>query len=399
MLKVNLLSIFLVIFCLQGSFARASIVSSEVDDYIDHVDKNIILKSIPSSRVISEGLSYRNAIFDNTFEIHILEVDPEKFKIVPSRSKGKLEHVLPMAMRQKAIAAVNGGFFIYQGDFISLPIGLLKIDDKWHMTPENSCGAIGWSHDGKNVLFDEVKTKITGRTKDKIFPIDGINLPPNYQKIMLYNCFFNETTKTSSNDTSLELILASDRIAKIKSHNTTIPSNFYVLSVGLTKKKEFSKVKVGDPIEWDIEVISQSNPPYTSPEEWNQVNHITSAAPILVRNGKNVVSTTTTNHFFSTDFKARTAVGILPNGNWMFVVVDGKLFPPKTGERQGITLDEIAQIMLDLGCIEALNLDSGGSAIMVVEDKIVSNPCGERHYPNVKKKLRPVSDAILIIPK
>ena len=56
-----------------------------------------------------------------------------------------------------------------------------------------------------------------------------------------------------------------------------------------------------------------------------------------------------------------------------------------------MTLAELAELMRDLGCQEALNLDGGGSATMVVRDRVVNRPSdatGER----------PVSDAILLFP-
>ena len=55
----------------------------------------------------------------------------------------------------------------------------------------------------------------------------------------------------------------------------------------------------------------------------------------------------------------------------------------------GMTIAELAALMLEFGCVEAINLDGGGSTTMVVEGKVVNTPsdaAGER----------PVSDALLV---
>ena len=53
----------------------------------------------------------------------------------------------------------------------------------------------------------------------------------------------------------------------------------------------------------------------------------------------------------------RTAVGIKADGNVLIMVADGRQAPYSTG----YTLAELAQKMLDLGCVSAMNLDGGGS--------------------------------------
>ena len=52
----------------------------------------------------------------------------------------------------------------------------------------------------------------------------------------------------------------------------------------------------------------------------------------------------------------------------------------------GTTLPETAQILLDLGCEEAINLDGGGSSCLLVNGKETikpSDPTGQRPVPAV----------------
>ncbi|HEV7744876.1 MAG TPA: phosphodiester glycosidase family protein [Pyrinomonadaceae bacterium] len=62
------------------------------------------------------------------------------------------------------------------------------------------------------------------------------------------------------------------------------------------------------------------------------------------------------------------------------------------GESIGMSLTALADLLLEVGTVEAMNLDGGGSTTMVIHDKAVnkhSDQTGERA----------VSDAILVFPK
>lgn len=67
----------------------------------------------------------------------------------------------------------------------------------------------------------------------------------------------------------------------------------------------------------------------------------------------------------------RTAVGYTADNRIVFFLVDGR----QTAS-VGMTLQEVAETMLDIGCIEALNLDGGGSSTIVVDGELVNLPAG-----------------------
>lgn len=77
----------------------------------------------------------------------------------------------------------------------------------------------------------------------------------------------------------------------------------------------------------------------------------------------------------------RTAVGYDPDRRrlWL-VVVDGRQ-PPHSS---GMTLPELAALLQALGASEAVNLDGGGSSVMVVRGRVVNRPSdGEGERPVV----------------
>lgn len=62
----------------------------------------------------------------------------------------------------------------------------------------------------------------------------------------------------------------------------------------------------------------------------------------------------------------RTALGLSGRGRYLhLVVVDGR----QNGYSEGMSLFELAELMKELGCDEAINLDGGGSSVMILEDQ------------------------------
>lgn len=80
----------------------------------------------------------------------------------------------------------------------------------------------------------------------------------------------------------------------------------------------------------------------------------------LVRNGVSMYSTA--DH--ATGSRApRTAIGIKADGSVILFVVDGRQAPYSVG----MSMYELAQTMLSLGCVQAVNCDGGGTSTFVTE--------------------------------
>ncbi|NUW38989.1 phosphodiester glycosidase family protein [Nonomuraea rhodomycinica] len=82
----------------------------------------------------------------------------------------------------------------------------------------------------------------------------------------------------------------------------------------------------------------------------------------------------------------RTAVGFSADGRTMYLLtVDGR-----QADSRGVTLNELAAMMAELGAADALNLDGGGSSTMLAREpgqadvQVENSPSdgGERHVPN-----------------
>ena len=65
----------------------------------------------------------------------------------------------------------------------------------------------------------------------------------------------------------------------------------------------------------------------------------------------------------------RTAIGIVDNLHYMFVVSDGR-----TDENAGLSLLQLSEFMKEFGVTTAYNLDGGGSSTMYFNGKVINNP-------------------------
>ena len=138
--------------------------------------------------------------------------------------------------------------------------------------------------------------------------------------------------------------------------------------------------------------VSQFNPGASgtltftlSPPEWNQVQHAIGGRLRLLQDG-NINETLVKMHHaekrhtpgkrasvLNLSHEPRTALGY--NADTLFLIVaDGR--QPKYST--GLTLYELASILIDLGATEAINLDGGSSSTFVVNDTVVNKPSGQR---------------------
>jgi hypothetical protein len=113
-------------------------------------------------------------------------------------------------------------------------------------------------------------------------------------------------------------------------------------------------------------------PPRTAARPW-AVDDAVGAGPVLVAAGTTAVSADA-EVFFGTsipDVHPRTAAGVTADGDLLLLVVDGR-----QEVSRGVSLVELAQMMQNLGAVEAVNLDGGGSSAMVVDGHLLNRPEG-----------------------
>ena len=105
-----------------------------------------------------------------------------------------------------------------------------------------------------------------------------------------------------------------------------------------------------------------------------------SFGPILISEG--VVNEEVLNPKYYPYNEPRVAMGMIEPWHYILVMVRGR----PTAEYVGVHLDWMAEKMRELGCVEALNLDGGQTALMMFNGKIILSG----QVKTVKKQKVPV---------
>lgn len=351
--------------------------------------------SIQSEELL-KGLKYSKLTTPLMQNVHLLDVDPEHLDIIAAHAKETvlgLETVTAIAKRYNAIAAINGGFFKIGESIDGLPAGILKIRGLWFGIAYSARGAVGWSDPHHPVLMDRIQTQTKLYLNHQKFPVHLLNQPVLSQKAILYTDAYGKQIDTGPDRE--DIIIHHNRVIGIKASGITdIPANGYVYSRRQKITNGLHPIKIGDPATIHIEVIPQLKEHSIA---WQTVDNIIGGTPLLLSRGRvtqDLIENRSQSPFI-VNRHARSAVGILKNGHWLFVAVEQN---PFTGS-PGMTIPELATFMEKMNCEQALNLDGGGSSTLYINNEVVNHPMGDADQDLGLATVRPVSDAILILPK
>ena len=130
--------------------------------------------------------------------------------------------------------------------------------------------------------------------------------------------------------------------------------------------------------------LALTHPKLSALAPWN-VSWAVGGGPVLIRDEQIQISNEQERKFTGKailDRHPRTAMGYTKDSKLIILAIQGRM----KGIAVGATLNETASILLDLGCVEGLNLDGGGSTCLLVNGKETikpSDPTGERPVPAV----------------
>ena len=154
------------------------------------------------------------------------------------------------------------------------------------------------------------------------------------------------------------------------------PGQVVVSAIG-SSADLLAAVQAGDAVSLAVSVTEGDR-------DWSAVRNAIGARELLVRDGQ--IEILPNRPAQIADHHPRTALGVTANGGVIMVTVDGR-----SEDSGGLDLVELAEMMISLGAVSALNLDGGGSTTMAVrkpgdvEVSIVNTPSdagGERTVAN-----------------
>ena len=297
-------------------------------------------------------------------KINIVEVNTKinpNIEIAPQLASTNLKHratIRTIASRNNSIAAVNGTYFKPQN---GVPLGTLMIDKKVYTGPIHNRVAMGI---GKNEFkMAQVQFNSTLKAGRQSLKIDNINQPRMLSTYtLLYTRDWGLTSPTPPKY-GVNIAIQDNKITAISYGSTAIPENGYVISGPKAKLEPFFMAKK---IELDIKMVPQ----------WENIDHIISGGSSIIKDGEVFIDVTAQKLGAITGKNPRTAIGYTAHNEFIMVTVDGR-----EHASVGMTLGELARMMKGFGCINAMNLDGGGSTVMYVQGKVVNNPAQKGGIP------------------
>jgi len=292
--------------------------------------------------------------------------------------KPRRDKVSNMVRDAGAMAGINGTFFGRAGE----PLGILMKDGELISYSINDRTAL--IIDRNNYCYiDNVSLVGEVTVEGLVVPLSGINSRRQAGEAVIYTPRYG--SQTDEDDPGIVLTVVGDEVQGISRVRGSIPRNGYALSLDPSYYDLLGKkVKTGSKIHAAIKLMPLSG--LTNIE----LKHVIGGGPRLLKSGQVYISRNSER--FKSDIAksraARTAVGINADGNLVFATVDKCDQSGNASKSVGATLEELAQIMKELGCVDAMNMDGGSSSTMVISSEVINTPSGGAE--------KPVSNAILI---
>jgi cell division septation protein DedD len=306
-------------------------------------------------------------------------------RLVPAAGDGirmRRQRPSELAQRTGAIAAINGNFFADTGD----PLGCLVIEGEMVSEPDPQRTCAGITVDG-TLIFDRVRGDLAAVAPDGTRPISGVNRERRADELVLYRPIFDVSTRT--NAFGAEATVANGVVTAVADlrGSTPIPRDGFVLSGhGRARQWILQTLRPGMTLTVRTRLVSPAGDP-----RWDQIRQAIGGGPRLLSDGQFAAPSFTGLEGFTDTLTGRrhprSAIGMLSDGRIILLVVDGR----RPSHSLGMTMLELAAELRQFGAVDAMNLDGGGSSVLVAGGRIVTVPSEETGE-------RAVADALLVMP-
>src|SRR3989339_1262823 len=261
-----------------------------------------------------------------------------------------------------SVSAVNGDFF----DMTTGMPNNIQVENGQVLRKERiDYPTVGFNMNGEVSIS---KTYLTGEIalRDSSLIFNGINVSRDSNSLVFYNQFYGASTGTTTN--GFEAIVnplnswfvndtvycTVDSISPV-GKNTVIPDGSMVISASGTVANYLSShVSVNDTVKILLNILPSVS----------KLKEMMGGHPIIIKKG--MTASMNPNDAFVYNRHPRTAVGINEDTTKLFLVtVDGR-----QTSSLGMNLYELADLMLQIGVYQGINLDGGGSTTMVIRNGV-----------------------------
>lgn len=341
-------------------------------------------------KTVHDGVEYAHVDYklgNDPVKINLLRLDLTKVRLDVHHAMDAAigtEKTSSIAIRHGAVAAINAGFFrLDKSEFAGDSAGVLRIDHKFISESEKGYPAIG-------IVNDKLETDVAFvvLTQQRLIEIGkktffvGTNRERRSNDVVEYSKEFGTKTPTSSE--CVEVTVRQNRIVNIfNTCGNEIPVAGYVISASGEKASMLKRAaELGDKVKASFWTVMDDTRPT---KIFQNAEDVVGGRGHLLRDGKIIPDFWETNKPFVETRHPRTAVAKLRDGKFLMITVDGR----QPGVSVGMSLQELAEYLLSLGVVDAMNLDGGGSTTMFLDGKVVNTPSD-------KEGERKVGDAILV---
>lgn len=333
--------------------------------------------------------TYKTKIGNSYITVNVVTVDLNSsdmvLEVVTANDKvSGSEDFISMINRKKPIAAINANFF---DAYNSLePYGsIIKNKEITYLEGKNVSLYI---QDKNKVDMDYFKVEIDGFLDGK-----RQNEWNNARQAMDFNLFkawyVNNLPKDSTGiyiytpargtniwlETGTAIEVIENKITKVTKNpkETIIPPNGYIIYYApdaADDKYISDRFRIGRTVELMYKALPALAEAITQNTETvgidiHKVEHMISAGPYLVKDGK-IIADAAAQGFkedkITVNRAQRSTIGITKDNKLKLV----------TGSNLNMT--ELAQVMLELGCVKAMNLDGGASSALYAKGKMITTP-------------------------
>lgn len=277
------------------------------------------------------------------------------------------------------VAATNADFFSYYSGSQNFSLGIEVKDGKLLQSHIDTSTMAAGILSGNSLSLSYISfSAYLSAANGAVMAVTHINKPTKYYgALLMYTADYNGGTSPYLPQ-GITVVTVADGTVSAKGTSlggtVTIPENGYILAIDDSMTPFLNEnMNVGDKVKLDVSAAPSIENAKTA----------FGGGTMLLSGGKKTKITHSVN-----GINPRTAVGTNADGTVVYLItVDGR-----QRVSRGVTLDALADICLELGCVNAMNLDGGGSTRMV--GKTIDN--SELHTVNYPSENRKVINAVAV---
>lgn len=321
----------------------------------------------PHSIAWAPGLRWQQryiSVAGQPFPVYYLQINPTQTSLRPiwtdpTTATGTAP-LTTIAQRWQAAAAINAGFFNRNNQY---PLGAVRANNTWISGPILSRGVVGWNDQGQvrmeRLALQQTLTTASGQR----FSVLAINSGYVQAGIGLYTPAWGTTYRPVIESETIvtvvgDVVTAQQPAATIGPSGLPIPPNGYLLAL-----RSYATAAQALPPGQRVTIASD-----LLPATMATFPNLVGGGPLLIRD-RTLVLDARLEQFsaaFSVQAAPRSAIGLTASGEILLVAVHNSPQGP------GPTLAQLAQIMLQLGSTNALNLDGGSSASLYLGGRLIN---------------------------